>query len=362
MQKSGQFILMNRSEFKNWLYNSKFTRRITLIQNHHTWLPCYKQFKGNNHFEMANGMRNSHLKRGFSDIAQNLTIYPDGKIMVCRPFNTAPAGIKGANSTGICIENIGDFDIGGDTMLPEHRESILFVNAILAIRFGLPINTNSIVYHHWYDLNTGQRRDGKGATKTCPGTAFFGGNTVAAASKYFIPLVAAKANEIKSGKVESVVSHNLGSRVLGIGDSGSDVIELKKRLIPLGYNLDKTVSKFDTYTKNSVEHLQGKNGLKVDGLVGKATLNLINVKLKELESKKEEIIKEVIKVASKYFKDVDANHYSAKHIDSLYEKGVTSGTSKDTYSPRSSVSREDVAVMIDRAIEYTIKEIEKKFI
>ena len=47
----------------------------------------------------------------------------------------------------------------------------------------------SWVYHHWYDLNTGVRTNGTGITKTCPGTMFFSGNTVAAAEANFIPVI-----------------------------------------------------------------------------------------------------------------------------------------------------------------------------
>lgn len=142
-------------------------------------------------------MRDFHVRnRGFSDIAQNLTTFPDGTIAVCRPFNIAPAGIKGANAYGICIEHFGNFDVGGDKMTDEHRKTILFLNAVLCEKFKLPINTESIVYHHWwsaegekvFDLKTGKKLQGSPA-KSCPGTAFFGGNTVLDAQQHFIPLI-----------------------------------------------------------------------------------------------------------------------------------------------------------------------------
>jgi hypothetical protein len=46
-------------------------------------------------------------------------------------------------------------------------------------------------YHHWYDLNTGKRiaKEGTGSTKTCPGTNFFGGNTVEAFKTGLLPLL-----------------------------------------------------------------------------------------------------------------------------------------------------------------------------
>ena len=47
--------------------------------------------------------------------------------MICRSLNTIPAGIKGANTYGVCIENIGNFDKGKDTMTPAQRNSIALV-------------------------------------------------------------------------------------------------------------------------------------------------------------------------------------------------------------------------------------------
>ncbi|KRQ86068.1 N-acetylmuramoyl-L-alanine amidase [Caloramator mitchellensis] len=210
MQKQGKFILMNRDEFKDYILKLKVNRKIFLIQNHHTYIPNYKHFK-NNHFTLLKGMERSHLKRGFEEIGQNITIFPDGLIAICRPLEEAPAGIKGANSTGICIENVGNFDVGGDKMSEEQKKSIVFVNAVLCKKFKLTPSINTIVYHHWYDLATGKRTNGAGTTKSCPGTNFFGGNTVEAANKYFIPLIKKELEllneaitQIKKGQVLAI--------------------------------------------------------------------------------------------------------------------------------------------------------------
>ena len=210
MQTQGQFILMNVVEFESWLKNLKVNRQIKVIQEHHTWSPSYAQFKGNNQFAMVQGMKNYHLTVGFSDIAQNITTFPNGDIMICRPFDTAPAGIKGVNSYGICIENIGNFDKGGDIMTDAHKNTILTVSALLCKKFNLTPSINTLVYHHWFDLNSGLRTNGTGSTKTCPGTNFFGGNTVESANKYFIPLVKSKLN----GGTINVVSPTVVNKVV----------------------------------------------------------------------------------------------------------------------------------------------------
>ncbi|MFA5354085.1 MAG: N-acetylmuramoyl-L-alanine amidase [Thermodesulfovibrionales bacterium] len=204
MQKKGKFILMSVAEFGQWLSDNRFNRVVRLIQNHHTYSPSYKDFTGSNHFALLEGMERFHMvERGFSEIAQNLTIFPDGKIAVCRPLDTIPAGIKGANQAGICIENLGKFDKNADAMTDSQREAIIQVNALLCREFHILPSTDSIVFHHWYDLNTGQRTDGEGTTKSCPGTGFFGGNTVEAAETGFIPLIRAAVSSLAPEEAES---------------------------------------------------------------------------------------------------------------------------------------------------------------
>ncbi|NTU43003.1 MAG: SH3 domain-containing protein [Nitrospirales bacterium] len=199
MEKKGKFILMSVAEFDQWLSENRFNRIIRLIQNHHTYSPSYKDFTGDNHFRLLEGMEHFHkVERGFNEIAQNLTIFPDGKIALCRPLDTIPAGIRGANQAGICIENVGNFDKDADVMTDHQREAIIKTNALLCRELLLTPSAETIVYHHWYDLDTGKRTDGTGTTKSCPGTAFFGGNTVEAAEAGFIPLIMEALSALKA--------------------------------------------------------------------------------------------------------------------------------------------------------------------
>jgi hypothetical protein len=210
METKYGFILMTVAEFDGWLKKLQINRVIKVIQNHHTFLPNYSNFNGNNHFEKLQGMRASHISRGFSDIAQNITTFPDGKLAIGRPLNVVPAGIYGQNSHGICIENLGDFDAGKDKMTSSQKDTIVQVNALLCNKYNLVPDSDSIIYHHWFDLRTGQRTNGSGNTKSCPGTAFFGGNTVSAAQQNFIPLILSAYNLLKRQSIGSDQNHTLG--------------------------------------------------------------------------------------------------------------------------------------------------------
>jgi LysM repeat protein len=202
MNMQGQYILMTREEFRNWLLNNRFNRKIRLIQQHHTWAPSYKHFNGSNHFKLLIGMENYHVeKKKWKNIAQNITTFPDGKIAISRPFNLDPEGSIGprANSGAIMIENVGNFDRGQDVMTMEQKETIVYITALLSIKFGLTPSIDTITYHHWWDMKTGERVLDKGyAVKTCPGTGFFGGNSTNSAKNYFYPQVSRKMQEIRA--------------------------------------------------------------------------------------------------------------------------------------------------------------------
>lgn len=209
LRMQGQYILMTRGEFKDWILNHKFTRKVSLIQQHHTWDPNYSKFNGSNHFALLKGMENYHVNQmGWKTISQQLTTFPDGTVAVGRPFNMAPEGsfglknearMKEIEAEALAIENVGNFDVGGNTMTKEQRETIIYITALLNIKYGLTPSVDSVTYHHWWDIYTGERvlNDSAGhSVKTCPGTGFFGGNSTHDAQAHFYPLVRNKMNEI----------------------------------------------------------------------------------------------------------------------------------------------------------------------
>lgn len=179
MEWSDYMKLLTLEEFKDYIAKLKVSRSIKRIQLHHTWSPNYTHFNGKNHITLQKNMKNYHVNScGWSDIAQHFTIFPDGKIVTGRDLDSSPAGIYGANTGGICIECIGNFDKGGDKMTDAQKNSIAGVSRILLDRFNLNSNTG-ITYHAWWGSggsHLGTYVAGK-SQKTCPGTNFIGGNT-----------------------------------------------------------------------------------------------------------------------------------------------------------------------------------------
>lgn len=126
---------------------------------HHTWKPNHSNFKGNNHIAMQKSMKNFHVNTNkWSDIAQHITLFPDGLFVTGRPFNVQPASISGWNGNKpLMLEMIGNFDKGNDVLEGIQRENLLKLIKYFVERYGL----YSIKFH----------REGPGVTKTCPGTS-----------------------------------------------------------------------------------------------------------------------------------------------------------------------------------------------
>lgn len=193
MQTKFGFTGMSISELEAWLPAQSVSRLVRTVQHHHTWAPSYRHFQNNDAFTLQRNMQHHHVgTNGWSDIGQHFSIFPDGMILTGRSLNTAPACIYGQNRDAICIESVGNFDVGHDQMTPAQEDAILRLTAALLKRFStIRHDEFGIVYHHWFDLGTGRRTDGAGSTKSCPGTAYFGGNTVAAFRANVLPRVRA---------------------------------------------------------------------------------------------------------------------------------------------------------------------------
>lgn len=217
MITKGNFLLLEPSEFKGWLDDQKITRSITKLQVHHTASPNYSTRQMVNGvaqqdvWKCLEGMRTHHLSLGWSGTGQNITVLEDGRIAISldRDLNKTPAGIKGANTGALCVEIVGNFDAGGDTMTEAQKQAVLHLYACLALKLGLTVDSTHIVYHAWYTESgawLGNYKKGE-SSKTCPGTNFFGaGNTMEAAGKNFYPALKAEIERIKNGGNEPMTT------------------------------------------------------------------------------------------------------------------------------------------------------------
>lgn len=165
---------------------------------HHTWKPTHKSFNGTNHIELQQNMKNFHINsRKFQDIAQHLTLFPDGVFVTGRPFNMNPASIKGWNNKALCVEMIGNFDndgelpfnnLGYDKLEGKQKENILK----LMNWFGSKYGYDKIKFH----------RDNKSAGKSCPGTSLNKENMIKEAKNIFT----SKEGDKMEKKTEQTVS------------------------------------------------------------------------------------------------------------------------------------------------------------
>lgn len=204
------FTLFSLDEFENYIKNLKVGRTVLYIQQHHTYSPNYNLCTNSNQLELQKGMKNHHVNtNGWSDIGQHFSTFPDGSIATGRSIENSPACIYGFNSNAICIENVGNFDTGNDVMTLLQKDTIVKMTAILCKKFNIPITSDRIVYHHWFNLSSGERNNGTGGNKSCPGTAFFGGNKVADCENNFLPLVQNVINRMPSPTPISILEYRI---------------------------------------------------------------------------------------------------------------------------------------------------------
>ena len=205
MKQSNGFTLMEKtSEIKTYLNGQKVNRQINKIQIHHmaspsysTWEKTDKKIFSEPHFGRTKSL-DSYGKSTWGSrddkghyIAQHFNVFPDGQITSGRSLNSTPIGIKGWNTGAICIEIYGNFDKGKDQMNEAQKQAVIALVAELCDRFDIKPSANTIRYHAWFTAKgtyLGNYKAGR-STKTCPGTGFFGGNTMAAFEQNFLPAI-----------------------------------------------------------------------------------------------------------------------------------------------------------------------------
>jgi hypothetical protein len=281
--QNGFTLLETEKEFKEWLDKQHPTRKITRLQVHHMGLPDYstwnntdKRVYGNNRELGRTKSLDSYGKVTWNSpdrhghyIAQHFNIFPNGNITTGRNLNSTPIGIAGWNTNAICVEIYGNFDKGQDIMTKEQKKAVIFVYALLAKKFNIPISSTYIRPHAWFTSGgtcLWNYYPGK-SRKSCPGTNFMGfGNTKKAFENNFYPLLKAYkyGEEVKTSNettvanktIEDKKAYNVQARVIGCttlnvratrpdsnGNLGKVKFVLKKgEIVTIGYSLNGWVS------------------------------------------------------------------------------------------------------------------------
>jgi hypothetical protein len=149
------FTPLTLEQFAERLRAFQFTRPVTMVHMHHTFRPRQVDYQG---LPTIEGMFKFHTQsNGWSDIAQHLSIAPDGTIWTGRDWNNTPASATGFNKGVFMFETIGDFDTGKERLEGAQLRSVVGVIALVQHKLGLPVE--SLHFHREF---TDQ--------KTCPGT------------------------------------------------------------------------------------------------------------------------------------------------------------------------------------------------
>ena len=154
-----RFQPLDAAAFRSVLERFPFRRKIDGVHLHHTWRPNHAQYRG--HDTILSMWRYHTQELHWSDIAQHVTIGPDGTIWPGRDWNKPPASASGYNGNTafgpFMIEMVGDFDAGRDRLEGAQRAATLEVIAAVQARFNLP--ERSLHFHRSM------------SQKTCPGSA-----------------------------------------------------------------------------------------------------------------------------------------------------------------------------------------------
>jgi N-acetylmuramoyl-L-alanine amidase len=155
------FRCLDVAEFNREVNAFPWTRPILRVDMHHTFHPDHARTADIGMAAAMNGMWRAHvIDRGFDDIAQHVTIAPDGTIWTGRDWNTTPASVGyGMNANVFMMEVVGNFDVGADRLAGRQLDTTLAVVAAVQDHFRLP--TFSLLFH----------REVPQTEKTCPGTS-----------------------------------------------------------------------------------------------------------------------------------------------------------------------------------------------
>lgn len=153
------YKVISTQELIDYCKTFEWKRTIKQLHIHHTWKPDHSDYNGHNGPELQQNMKAYHVNtKGWQDIAQHLTLLPDGQWVIGRDFNKIPASIEGWNTGAFCIEMIGNFDTGHDKFEGAQADAAYEFCQFFVRHMRLTID--DLKFH----------RDNPDAGKTCPGS------------------------------------------------------------------------------------------------------------------------------------------------------------------------------------------------
>lgn len=154
---STRFACLTTAETEERLAAWSPRRRIDAVHIHCTDRPRHADWRG---LASMEAMRRHHMRIGMSDIAQHVTVDPQGGIWTGRPFDVPPASVRGHNGTAevgpFMVEMVGLFEDGVDAFADPQAASVHAVVVAVLRKFGL--DPSAVKFHR--EL---------GSAKTCPG-------------------------------------------------------------------------------------------------------------------------------------------------------------------------------------------------
>ncbi len=160
------FNPMTVAQFLTAVSKFNWTVTKTEVHVHCTDTPNHKDFRQKGGLACVEGMHGFHTRpksqggRGWSDIAQHVSIDPDGIIWTGRAWNRSPASALGHNGSHVFMfEMIGLFDTGKDPFGGAQEQAAYHVTAAVLDHFGVSA-TDGVKFHNQFTSG-----------KTCPDSA-----------------------------------------------------------------------------------------------------------------------------------------------------------------------------------------------
>jgi hypothetical protein len=119
-------------------------------------MPHYERFTGNNYLQILKEVEmNQTFEYGYDEIAQNMTVFPDSKIAICRDINKIPAGFNGSKQFSIRVEYILNPVNGACPITDNLIDFNIWFNALLGMKLNINPSDLLIVNHAPAELVSG---------------------------------------------------------------------------------------------------------------------------------------------------------------------------------------------------------------